>query len=191
MTERKIRKTLQNVLPIETERLIIRYIQPDDAYDMYEYASVPEVSRYLLWYPHVNLAATEGYIESLQRRYIKGLYADWAIELKDSGKMIGTCGYASIDSSEKSCEIGYVLSPKFRKCGYISEAVAKILELSFEQLFMEKAILRIISENDSSIKIANRFGFKLKDEIPMIIKETVQNVLYYELTLEEYNRNKK
>ena len=58
MTERKIRKLIQSSLPIETERLIIRYIEPDDAYDMYEYSSIPEVSKYLLWSPHINLSST-------------------------------------------------------------------------------------------------------------------------------------
>ena len=98
MTQRGLRKILQKSIPIETERLILRYIEPDDAYDMFEYASIPKVSEYLLWSPHVNIAATIGYIEFLQKRYHRGLFGDLAMILKEENKMIGTCGFANIES---------------------------------------------------------------------------------------------
>ena len=192
MTERKIRKLLLSSIPIETERLILRYIEPDDAYDMYEYASIPSVSEFLLWYPHVNLEATEGYIEFLQKRYLRGLYADWAVVLKENGKMIGTCGYAAIEPNTGIFEIGYVLSPSYRHCGYMTEAVNAVLELSFNKLSFSKAILRIIDENTSSIRLAERIGFKL-DQIgyaEMNIKEKMRNIAHYSMTVEEYKKMK-
>ncbi len=190
MTERKMRKTLISSLPLESERLIMRYIEVDDAYDMYDYASLDEVCEYLLWSPHLNVAATEGYIEFLQKRYRKGLYADWAVVLKENGRMIGTCGYAKIDGKEKSCEIGYVLSPKYRNRGYMTEAVTSLLELSFNVLELDKAVLRIISENKASVKLAKRLGFKYSGSVNMCIKEKYRNVDYYELSKSEYINKK-
>ncbi len=189
MTGRKMRKTLLSSIPLETERLVIRYIGTDDAYDMFEYASVPEVTEYLLWEPHVNLEATEGYIEFLQKRYKKGLYADWALELKENRKMIGTCGYAMINSREKKCEIGYVLSPEYRKQGYMTEAVKAILDLTFEKLQLESASLRIISENTDSVKLAKRMGFSFEYESEMEIKEVIRKVSHYVITREVHIKN--
>ena len=37
---------------IETPRLVLRKMKPSDSEDMFEYASRPEVSEYLLWLPH-------------------------------------------------------------------------------------------------------------------------------------------
>lgn len=190
MTGRKMRKTLLSSIPIETERLIIRYINIYDAYDMFEYASIPEVTEYLLWDPHVNLEATEGYIEFLQKRYSKGLYADWALELKENKKMIGTCGYAMINSHEKKCEIGYVLSPEYRKQGFMTEAVKAVLDLTFEKLQLESASLRIISENTDSVKLAKRMGFSFDYESEMEIKEIIRNVSHYVMTRDEYSKSK-
>lgn len=186
MTGRKMRKTLLSSIPLETERLIIRYIEIDDAYDMFEYASIPEVTEYLLWDPHVNLEATEGYIEYLQKRYKKGLYADWALELKENQKMIGTCGYATINSREKKCEIGYVLSPEYRRQGYMTEAVKAILDLTFLKLQLESASLRIISDNIDSINLAKRMGFTFDYESEMEIKDVIRNVSHYVLTKDRY-----
>lgn len=188
MTERKLRKTMLSSIPIETNRLVLRYIKPEDASDMFEYASIPEVSEYLLWSPHINKEATLGYIEFLQKRYLRGLYADWAVELKENHKMIGTCGYANISTSTKSCEIGYVLSPHFRGKGYMSEAVEAILGLSFETLGLEKANLRIISQNEPSIRLAKRLGFRLEETIlaEMEIKGVKRDIAHFTITKDEY-----
>lgn len=191
MFDRKIRKLLKESIPLETERLVIRCVSISDAYDMYEYASVPSVSKYLLWNPHLNLGETEGYIEALNKRYLRGLYGDWAIELKETGKMIGTCGYANIIMSEKLCEIGYVLSPAYQKKGYMSEAMKAMLKLSFETFGFSKVILRIINENIQSKKLAERLGFKLDciNYSEMEIKGKLCDIAHYVLTKEEYIKN--
>ena len=190
MNERKLRKTLLKSIPLETERLTIRYIQTDDAYDMYEYASKPEVCEFLLWEPHINLAATEGYIESLKQRYKKGFYADWALILKSNGKMIGTCGFANFNSAERICEIGYVLSPYYRKYGYMTEAVEAVLKLSFETLDVHSATLRIIEQNEDSIRLAKRLGFELYERSQMEIKGNKRTIAHYSLSSENYFNRK-
>jgi len=191
MTERKTRKLLMKAVPFETERLVIRCVVQSDAYDMYEYSSLEEVCEYLLWSPHINLTATEGYIEFLEKRYCRGLYGDWAVEHKLDGKMIGTCGFANIDVSNKSCEIGYVLSPKYRGCGYMTEAVKAILKLAFFDLGLEIAKLRIISENKASAALAERIGFSRDPygEYPMEIKGKTRQIIDYLLSKDEYEKN--
>ncbi len=191
MNERKLRKTILMSLPIETERLMIRYIEPDDATDMYEYASREEVCRYLLWSPHLNLAATQGYIEFLNKRYQKGLYADWAIVLKENGKMIGTCGFANVDTPGNMAEIGYVLSPEYHGKGYMTEAVTSVLKLSFETFCFDFVKLRIIKGNEASVRLAERLGFKHIDVISMEIKGVMHDVLNFVLKKEEYENRKK
>lgn len=190
MNERKMRKILLKEMPIETERLVLRYIELKDAYDMYEYASIPEVCEYLLWDPHINLSATEGYIEFLNKRYLRGLYADWAVVLKSTGKMIGTCGYAMIDTAENYGEIGYVLSPYFRGKGYMSEAVKAVLELSFEKLGLSRATLRIIEDNLDSIRLAERLGFAFDGNSKMEIKGRERDIVHYSFSQEQYERIK-
>ena len=189
MTARKLRKSLLKSIPLETERLILRYIEPTDVEDMFEYSSVDEVCEYLLWSPHLNIDVTKGYIEFLQKRYLRGLYADWAVTLKDSGKMIGTCGYANINTHEKSCEIGYVLSPRYRNKGYMTEAVVAVLKLTFEVLQLKSAHLRIINENEDSKRLARRVGFVL-DRVEyqeLEIKGMLRDIAHYSMTFEMYN----
>ncbi len=188
MNERKIRKMIMNSIPLIGDRITLRYINLSDAYDMYEYASIPEVCEYLLWSPHINLMVTEGYIEYVNERYKKGLYADMALVLNDTDKMIGTCGFALLDLNQKIGEIGYVLSPYYRKKGYMSEAVDMILRFSFDNIGLEKVRLRIIKENTDSKRIAERFGFSEKSTSLMIVKDVEREIINYELIAEDYKR---
>ena len=192
MTARKIRKTLIKSIPIETERLTLRYISPSDAEDMFEYSCIDEVCEYLLWSPHINVDVTKGYIEFLQKRYLRGLYADWAVVITETGKMIGTCGFADLNIRDKSCEIGYVLSPYFRSKGYMTESVMAVLKLAFETLQLNSARLRIIDENVASKKLAERVGFAL-DRVgyqELEIKGVRRDIAHYIMTLDMYEKIK-
>jgi ribosomal-protein-alanine N-acetyltransferase len=189
--ERKQRKLLKKAIPFETDRLIIRSVEKKDVYDMYEYASLHEVCEFLLWSPHININATEGYIESLMKRSARGLYCDWAIELKEQSKMIGTCGYASMNSNENTCEIGYVLSPTYQGNGYMTEALNKLIKITFEDLGISKATLRIINENVRSKRLAEKLGFSLIEVVisDMVIKDISRDIAYYSMTDDYYFKN--
>ncbi len=190
MFYRKLRKILSGFEKLDTKRLFIKNLCPDDVYDMYEYSRDPIVSEYLLWSPHLNPAETEGVIEHICKRYKKGLYGDWGIYLKDTGKLIGTVGYAYIDSNVDSCEIGYVLSPRYWKCGYMTEAMTALLALTFEQLKANSAVLRIMTENSRSKRLAEKLGFRLNYtcENEISVKGVKRTIDHYVMTREDYRR---
>ena len=75
---------------IETERLILRNIQKEDAFDMYEYARTTLVGPKAGWAPHNSVYETTAvislFIQQAQRTGL-GVYA---IILKETNKMIGT-----------------------------------------------------------------------------------------------------
>lgn len=189
MRYRKLRRLLSGMDGIKTERLTIKDLSPSDAPALNAYASLPIVSEYLLWSPHLNLAETEGYIEFLCKRYRKGLYADWGVFITESNTLIGTCGYSHIDPDAQECEIGYVMSPEYWGHGYMSEAVDSVLSLTFREIGASCAKLRIMKENVRSEALAKRLGFRLdyvcEDEIT--VKGLKRTLLHYVMTREEYS----
>ena len=155
---------------LNTERLILRKILPSDYKDMYEYSSKAEVTKFLLWSCHPSDDYTKQYIEYLQGRYKIGDFFDWAIAIKDTGKMIGTCGFTKFDYSNNSAEIGYVLNPSFWGNGYCTEAVKKIIEFGFETLKLNRIEARYIKENTMSRKVMERSG--------MLFEGTMKSAIY-------------
>ena len=159
MNESAFRKTFKDLPTIETPRLILKKIAPENAEDMYEYSKEYEVSKYLLWSPHLNIDESRGYIEYLQRQYKRGAFADWGLNLKETGKFIGTCGFTSFNFACDMGEIGYVLSPFYRKQGYMHEAVGAILKVAFLTLDLSSVIIRVMDGNNESIAVGRKYGF--------------------------------
>jgi ribosomal-protein-alanine N-acetyltransferase len=175
--------TFLNMKDLETDRLVLRKISKKDAPDMYEYAQNPEVSKYLTWYAHESLSYTKRYIRFLKSKYRSGEYFDWGIELKDTGKFIGTCGFSVFDPDNKKAEIGYVLNPEYCNKGYATEAVSKVIKYAFSELHLHRIEARIIKENTVSASVAQKCGLRLEgtavDEL--FLKGEYKTILHYAL----------
>lgn len=81
-------------LPVlQTERLRLRRLRLDDAGDMFEYASDPEVSRYTTWEAHKTLEDSRAFLASVIEQYNTFQVAPWGMEHKRDRKLVGTCGF--------------------------------------------------------------------------------------------------
>ncbi len=157
-----IYKIFTKMPTLETERLILRKMRADDAEDMFEYACRGDVTEYLTWYPHPDKIYTREYLEYLGTKYRTGDFFDWAITLKGSGKMIGTCGFTSFDFTNDGAEVGYVLNPEYRGQGLVPEALLAVLEFGFDNLLLHRAEAKYIVGNDASRKVMEKVGMKFE-----------------------------
>ncbi len=190
MDDRKYRGLFTDLPTFETERLVLRKITPADLYDMYDYAREDEVSRYLLWSPHLNLDETKGLIEHLQRAYKKGRCTDWGVALKENGLLIGTCGFASVDTHNNRAEIGYVLSHRYRGRGYMREAARKVLSIGFDVLDLNRIEARILIGNTPSEKLAMDIGMRYEGTLrnSLYIKGEYKSFSYYAINKDDYQK---
>lgn len=162
MKKETMKKVFSHPPKLESERLLLRKISLSDVEDMYEYASVPEVTEYLLWSPHPDRKYTKEYLKFIQTKYAEGKFFDWAIVRKSDGKMIGTCGFTSFVPSMETGEIGYVLNPSFRGLGYMTEAVKCVLQFGFESLHLHRIEARFMQENINSKRLTERVGMQFE-----------------------------
>jgi ribosomal-protein-alanine N-acetyltransferase len=158
MKKEKIYNVFSHMPRLTTSRLILRPMHVTDAYDMYEYACREDLTEYLLWSPHPSVDYTRDYLAYIQSRYSKGEFYDWAITLKDTGKMIGTVGFTKIDCPHNSAEIGYVLNPDYHGVGLGSEAAAEILRFGFGELRLHRIEARFMQGNDASLAVMKKLG---------------------------------
>ncbi len=188
MNDLLYRKLFSSLPVLKTERLVLRKLTQDDLLDVNEYASDEKISRYLRWTPHLNLHETKGYIEFMQKRYRKGLHAEWGVVIASTGKVIGTCGFSGVDLQNESCELGYVLSSAYRGKGYMTEAFCAVLKVAFENLQAHRVTLQILEGNDDSARFAERNGFRLEGVMQkaLWVKGEFRTVLQYAMLREEY-----
>ncbi len=145
---------------IETDRLILRKIKKSDAKDLYEYCSSEVSAKYSLWEPHEDLGVTRQYISWLLRTEKRGEYFTWGIELKSSGKLIGTVSLPSIDKDYKVAEIGYGIIDSYWGNGYASEAIKAIMEYGFCTVGFICINAKIMKENSASVRVASAVGMQ-------------------------------
>ena len=155
-------KIFKDIPTLYTDRLILRKITKADLADVYEYASDPLVSRYLLWSPHTDVGYTRLYLKTIASKYRRGEFFDWGIEY--NGKMIGTCGFTSFNLYDNSAEIGYVLNSSYWYLGIAKEAAKRIIDFGFNVLSLNRIEARFISSNIHSRRVAEKIGMTYEGE---------------------------
>ena len=143
---------------ITTERLVLRRMAVGDCYDMYEYASNAEVTRFLTWSPHPDLEYTKEYLQYIVNHYKLGDFYDWAVVLKQENKMIGTCGFTRFHMQHDCGEIGYVINPSYRGQGLACEAVWAVMAFGFERLGLHRIEAKYIDGNEASRRVMEKAG---------------------------------
>lgn len=171
-----------------TERLMLRKITVRDSEDMYEYSKRPEVSRYLLWSPHDDIRVTKNYTRYLQGLYLKKGFYDWALVLRRSDKMIGTCGFSHIDAENNCAEIGYVLNSDYWGLGYAAEAVMRVLAFGFETAGFNRIFARILDGNTQSVRVAEkcRMRYEATHKNAIIVKGEYKTYHEYAILKNEF-----
>ena len=171
-------KMFAKIPTITTERLTLRRLLPSDYRDMYDYARRDDVTEYLLWYPHTSENQTYSYLNSIQQSYKCGEFYDWAVVITETGRMIGTCGFTTINVENRRAEVGYVFNPDYWGNGYATEAVSAAIEFAFKELGMNRVEAHYIVGNDKSLAVMKRCGMTpegiLKDY--MLIKGDYKDI---------------
>ena len=164
---------------IETERLILRDASVDDAEDMFVYAKLEEVTKYLSWKPHLSIKDSEKILDMLSKEAKeKDSYALKAIVLKENDKMIGTIDARIFGEGLKDAEFGYCLNPKYWNKGYMSEALKAFMEALHKEHGVENvfgsfereniASKRVMQKNEMYYYETVKRNFKNKGEVELI-----------------------
>ena len=138
------------------DRIMLRKMSKNDLDDVYEYASDPKVSEFLLWSPHPSKDFTGKYLRYIEKKYKKGEFYDWAIEY--GGKMIGTCGFTALSVDNQCGEIGFVLNSSYWGLGIAREAASLVIKYGFEVLNLERIEARYMADNLQSRRVMEKCG---------------------------------
>lgn len=120
---------------IETDRLILRRFTIEDAQAMYDnWASDPEVTKYLTWPAHESLDVTRMVVEYWLSEYEKDEFYQWAIVPNEAGEPIGTISVVSHDDRMAKVEIGYCIGKEWWHRGYMTEAMNAVIDFFFDKV---------------------------------------------------------
>lgn len=147
---------------IETERLILRELRPEDAAGMFALNSDPLVLKYLGEKLLTSIEQAQDVIANIRQQYADHGIGRWAAIEKSSGEFIGWSGLKFITAVENNRtlfhDVGYRLLSHHWGKGYASESGKAALEYGFRTMQLQEIIGMCNEENLGSRRALEKCG---------------------------------
>jgi [ribosomal protein S5]-alanine N-acetyltransferase len=160
---------------LETERLIFRGWQKGDFEAAHAFAGNPANVIYMEWGPNTE-DDTRKFIKRAIKWNRKNLteYA-YAVILKESGKLIGSCDISIKSRNEAS--LGWILHKDYWKQGLGTQLAQELIRFGFEELNLRRIYATCDGENYGSYRVMERNGMRKEGHY---IKNRKRGVNWYD-----------
>ena len=147
---------------LETERLVLRRLSPDDADFILELLNQPSFLRFI---GDKGVRTTEDAVRYIQtgpiasyERFGFGLYL---VELKETAVPIGMCGLLKRDTLPDA-DVGFAFLPAYWSQGYAFEAASGVMRYGRDVLGLGRIVAITSLDNDASIRLLEKLGLKFE-----------------------------
>ncbi len=157
----------KGTVSLTTNRLLLRRFNMNDTEAMYDnWASDPEVTRYLMWQPHSSRDETKRILGLWLNHYGENTFYQWAICFQSKPEEpIGSISIVRQDELAASVHIGYCIGRKWWHQGITTEALAAVIRFSFEELRANRVESRHDPRNPNSGKVMAKCGMNYEATI--------------------------
>lgn len=141
-----------------TDNCVLRKVKKEDAEPMFRnWASDPEVTKFLTWSSHESIEVTNKVIDRWLEEEKDPKTIRFVITLKDCDEPIGIIDVVNYIDGDP--EIGYCLSKKYWNQGLMTEACEAFVKYLFDIGFA-KVLIKAVVENIGSNRVIEKCGFK-------------------------------
>ncbi len=165
---------------IETPRLLLREFVLNDAENIWELNSDPEVIKYTGDPPFETIEKAREFLLNY-KDYEKNSFGRWAVITKASNSFIGWCGLKF--NEQNLVDIGFRFFRREWNKGYATEAAHACLVYGFKELNLNEIIGRVARQNKASIKVLEKLSM---DYWKNDNCKGIEDSLYYRITKEQY-----
>ncbi len=176
---------------INTSRLVLRpFLEGDEAAMYTNWASDPEVCRYLTWPPHESVDVTRQLVSDWASCYGSDCYYHWGITL--SGELVGDIAVVRWNGQSEEAELGYCLSRRLWGQGLMTEALRAVCDYLVDVVGFHRIALRHDSDNPASGRVMKKAGFSYEGRLREAYKRrdgSRADLCLYGLTRTDMKRN--
>ena len=145
---------------MESDRILLRPWCESDAGALYKYASDPEVGPRAGWPPHKSIDESLGVIREFFQND-----STWAVELKETGEVIGCVGYlpasmSNLKIGDDQCEVGYWIARPYWGHGICTEALEMVVDYCLNEKGFTVLWGSFFPSNPASGRVMEKCGFK-------------------------------
>ena len=151
---------------LETARLRLRPLTPDDAAFIYELVNDPDWIRFIGDRKVRNLDDARAYIGRTVAMYERHGVGSLLTELKETGEALGICGLIRREGLD-DVDIGFAFLPRHRARGYAHEAAAAVIAHGREKLGVKRVVAINSKDNDASARVLEKLGLRFEKVVTM------------------------
>lgn len=155
----------ETIKELKTQRLMLRYVEMDDARGIYSAIQSPEFPEHLPLKEMKTIDEFKEWIKRLQELWQTGQAFSWIVEKEGSKELIGQITLSKMKEGNEYA-IAFWIHPKHWKKGFATEAVKRILTCVFEELGGEKVWAGAGTWNIRSNRVLEKVGLKRIRENP-------------------------
>jgi ribosomal-protein-alanine N-acetyltransferase len=144
---------------LETPRLRLRAWDETDAEALHAAFGDAETMRFWSFPARRDVAETAALIRD-SRSADPGYHAAFAILLRETNEPIGMINYHERRPIHRRLTFGWILIKRWRRQGFMREAVPALLDHCFDRLDTHRVEARIEAENTASAALADWLGFQ-------------------------------
>lgn len=150
---------------LETDRLILRWLTPDDAAFILELLNEPAWIRYIGDKGVRTLDDAKNYIlTGPMKMYSQFGFGLFLVERKEGSSPIGMCGLIKRDTLD-NVDIGFAFLSRYQTHGYGFESASATLKYGYEQLDMERILAITSLDNHACSRLLEKIGMKYEGTI--------------------------
>ena len=140
---------------VETDRLIIRNWRESDIEPYAALAADPEVMKYIGDGTPRTIEYARRFVHDMMRHQEERGWMRFAVEHKESGELMGFCGYEIQDGV---LDFGWRYTRTYWGGGFGSEAAIAVLELGRSRFGLRNIQAKSYPENVGSVRIMEKMG---------------------------------
>jgi RimJ/RimL family protein N-acetyltransferase len=146
---------------IEGPRILLRELMESDWTQVQEYAGDPEVVKYEVWGPNTEEQSREFIRHAMSCQQDKPRKTfEFAVTLKDSGKLIGGCGIRIKDPTQREGDLGYSLLRNQWGKGLGTEVAKALISFGLKRLGLHRVWATCHVENKASARVLEKAGMR-------------------------------
>lgn len=155
----------------ETDRLLLRELQPTDAQFFYDLNANPKVIQYTGNTAFQTVEEAREFLQSYSD-YRENGYGRWAVVLKETGRVVGWCGL-KLEEETQQTDIGFRFFEEDWGKGYATESAQACLKVGFETFQLKEIVGRAMKANIASIRVLEKLGLHYVEDMMLDHQEAV------------------